>query len=170
MPRTRRLLTAGWDDVILQGESGAQSSRDQNELFQTYGRKLAATARVNARRPLLLVNWAYDPSKYHDYPGYNRDRHLAWLRGIHRRLASDAELDRIDLAGVWESVRLANPSIRLTSDGNHPTVAGSYLYALAVYTCVTGEPVARLEYVPAGLDAPAARTLRKAVDDYPVCI
>lgn len=169
-PRTARLLSAGWDEVILQGESGAQVSREQYELFHAYGQKLAAVARVREGRPTLLVNWPYDPSYFKDYQPYDRSEHLSWLREVHRRLANDAKLDRLNLGSLWESVRVANPSLPLTSDGNHPTVAGSYLYALAVYTYVTGQPVTPLAYVPAGLDPVVAKMLREAVDSYPVAM
>lgn len=168
--RTRRLLAAGWDEVILQGESGAQASMEQNESFQIYGAKLAQLAKVTEGRPTLLINWPYDRSVFADYEAYDRSEHLAFLREINSRLATDARLERINLAGLWESVRMADPSIKLTTDGNHPTMAGSYLYALAIYVHATGESVGSLAYVPDGVDPEVAEIIRREVDAFPVSI
>jgi len=74
--RTRHLLAAGWDDIILQGASAEQWNDEIQGDFFTYGAKLAAIARVNNGRPRLVVNWAYDPAEYQgDAEGY-RELHL----------------------------------------------------------------------------------------------
>lgn len=166
--RTRHLLAAGWDDVILQGASAEQWNDKTQDDFFTYGAKLAAIAKVHSGRPRLVVNWAYDPSDYEgDAEGY-RELHLDRIKAAHARLASEANLSRINLAGLWESVRRSHSSIRLTSDGNHPTIAGSYLYALAVYAHLTSGPVANVTYAPDGLKPEDAKALREAVDAYPL--
>lgn len=170
--RTRNLLGIGWDDVILQPESGAQACQDCNEDFLLYGPKLAAAAKIWQGRPRLVVGWAYDPKKYaepyfHD-DGYGRADHLALIRTMHARLASDADLKRINVSGPWEEIRLSHPSIRLTSDGNHPTVAGTYLYALAVYTHLSSGSIAGVTYVPDGVTHEDAKALRAAVDALPL--
>ncbi len=166
--RTIRLLRKGWDEVLLQAESGSQASIPQSESFHTYGIELARVANVHEGRPALLVNWPYDPSEFKGDEGYVRSEHLAFLRSINARLAADAKLERVNLAGAWVSIRLANPGLKLTSDGNHPTIAGSYLYALAVYKHVTGANVAALSYVPSGLDPATAKMLRDSVDAFPI--
>ncbi|HEY5457997.1 MAG TPA: hypothetical protein VIJ81_00830 [Sphingomicrobium sp.] len=166
--RTRHLLAAGWDDIILQGASAEQWNDEIQGDFFTYGAKLAAIARVNNGRPRLVVNWAYDPAEYQgDAEGY-RELHLERIKAAHARLASEANLARINLAGLWESVRHSHPSIRLTSDGNHPTMAGSYLYALAIYANLANDRVANVAYVPDGLNPDDAKALREAVDAYPL--
>jgi len=167
-PRTRRLLAAEWDDVILQAESGAQIYPLWNANFLKYGAKLAGVTNPNARHPRLLVGWAYDPGLYTDPSyntvGYTRSNHLALINSEHRKLARNAGLSLIDLSGLWESVRKSHPSIRLTSDGNHPTSAGTYLYALGVYSTLSNSPVAAVTYTPEGLPERHARALRQAVD------
>jgi hypothetical protein len=163
--RTTSLLGDGWDEIILQGESASQSDPQQGESFYTYGQKLAEVAKVHEGRPTLLVNWPYDPELFKGY-AYDRSEHLDYLRSVNSRLATAANLDRLNLAGLWESVRLANPSLKLTSDGNHPTSAGSYLYALAVYKYATGASVEQLSYLPKGMDPETAQMLRETVDSY----
>jgi hypothetical protein len=166
--RARRLLGAGWDDIILQGASGEQWNDETEKSFFIHGAKLAEIARINGGRPRLIVNWAYDPSEYEgDAEGY-RDLHLARIKAAHARLASDENLARINVAGLWESVRALHPAVRLTLDGNHPTIAGSYLYALAIYAHLSNGPVGGVTYVPDGLKPEDARALREAVDAFPL--
>lgn len=170
--RTRDLLAAGWDDVILQAESGAQAWRQGNEEFLSYGPKLAGAASLHQGRPRIVVGWPYDDNVY-DEPDYNgvgfgRRQHLALIREMHARLASEANLGRINVAGPWEAVRTAHPSIRLTTDGNHPTMAGSYLYALAVYAHLSYGSVAGVTYVPEGISPDDAKVIRNAVDSIPL--
>lgn len=169
--RTRQLLAAGWDDVILQPESGAQTWKQGNDEFHEYGPKLANEAKLSSGRPRLVVGWPYDASAYQEpayvEAGFGRSEHLELLRENHAKLASSANLDRINVAGAWERARLSNPSIKLTSDGNHPTVAGTYLYALAVYAQLTNGPVAGVTFVPDGLSGDGAKALREAVDSAP---
>jgi hypothetical protein len=169
--RTRQLLANGWDDVILQPESGAQLWQRGNEEFLEFGPKLAGEATLRQGRPLLVVGWPYDSKEYEgdDYAeaGFGRADHLALIREMHAKLAANANLGRINVAGPWEIVRLSRPSIKLTTDGNHPTIAGTYLYALAVYAKLTNGPVAGVTYVPDGLGADDARAIREAVDTAP---
>jgi hypothetical protein len=169
--RTRKLLAEGWDDVILQPESAAQVCQVCNENFLEYGPMLADAAKISAGRPNLVVGWPYDSEEYDrdDYAGagFGRSEHLALIREMHARLASDANMSRINVAGPWELIRQSHPSIKLTSDGNHPTVAGTYLYALVVYAQLSNGPVAGVAYVPEELSADEAKALRDAVDAVP---
>lgn len=170
--RTKRLLGAGWDDVILQPESAAQACRQCNEEFLEYGPKLATAAKLTRGRPRLVVGWPYDPNLYDDPSyvgvGFGRPQHLALLKEMHAKLASEAQLGRINVAGPWEAIRLSRPSIKLTSDGNHPTMAGTYLYALAAYAQLSNGPVAGVTYAPDGIDADDAKAIREAVDSIPL--
>jgi hypothetical protein len=167
--RSKRLLAAGWDDVILQGESAAQSTDEMNASFLNYGAKLAGIAKVHQGRPHLIVNYAYDPETYEgDTEGTGREAHLERIKWNHMKLASENGLDTIKLASVWESVRSSHPTIRLTMDGNHPTAAGSYLYALAVYAFISQGPVAQVSYVPDGVTESDSKALREAVDGFPL--
>lgn len=164
--RAKRLLGDGWDEVIIQGESGAQASREQSESFQAHGAKLARLANLHSGRPTLIVNWPYDRSAFEGYEDYDRAEHLAFLREVHASLARKAGLERINLASLWESVSRAHPSVKLTTDGNHPTVAGSYLYALAVYRHLSDGPVGHVTYAPDSLNRRDAEALRHAVDSF----
>lgn len=165
--RTKRLLDTGWDDVILQGESRAQSTEDLNKSFLAFGAKLADASQLTQGRPRLVVNWAYDPSLYEgDIDGAGRANHLELIKSMHARLGSEADMATVKLAGLWEVVRQSHPSIKLTTDGNHPTVAGSYLYALALYANLSNGSVGGVTYAPDQIDPEDAARLRSAVDTY----
>lgn len=167
--RTRRLLGTMWDDVILQGESRAQSTEELNDSFLKFGAQLGRIAKVRQGRPRLVVNWAYDPALYEgDADGTGRASHLDQIKSMHAKLGNEAGMDRVNLAGLWESVRRSHPSIKLTVDGNHPTIAGSYLFALALYAHLSNGPVAQVSYVPEGVDPADAQVLRDAVDAFPL--
>lgn len=166
--RSRRLLAGGWDEVILQPDSTAQMHPQYEAEFFEFGAKLARIAKVRQGRPHLLVGWPYEPRLYDD-PEYNtiglgRSDHLALIRSADAKLATDANLLLINLVDPWESVRKSHPSIQLTSDGNHPSMAGTYLYALAVYASLSNGPVAGVTFVPDGVKEDDARALREAVD------
>lgn len=164
--RSIGLLRETWDDILIQGESGAQASVEQSASFKQFGAKLASIAKVHRGRPTLIVNWPYDPSVFAGSQSYDRAEHLAFLRETNAALAEHAGLNRINLAGLWESVRLTHPDIVLTSDGNHPTVAGTYLYALATYRGLSQQDVSKVSYEPSGITPASAAVLRHAVDDY----
>lgn len=169
--RTKRLLSGRWDEVILQGASSELGNDDAEESFLSHGRKLAGIAKVNSGAPRLVVNWAYDPTLYEgDWDGSGRDRHLERIKSRHAQLADETGMRRINLAGLWEAVRLSHPSIRLTTDGNHPTLAGSYLYALALYAHLSNRPARDVTYAPDELDPNDAEALRSAVDSFPLLI
>ena len=169
--RTNRLLGEGWDDVILQGASAELSDEQAEASFLAHGGKLAGIAKVNDGRPRLVVNWAYDPSLYEgDLDGFGRIDHIERLKSGHARLAGETGMRTINLAGLWESARQSHSSIGLTTDGNHPTLAGSYLYALALYAHRSNGPVASVTYVPDKLDPKDAEALRNAVDSFPLLI
>jgi hypothetical protein len=161
--RTRRLLDEHWDDVVFQGASGEQWREEELASFLDFGGRLAREARSGSRSAHLIVNWAYEPQLY-EKSGWNRSAHLAKIRAGHRRLSQEAGLWRVNVAGAWEMVRRDHPHIRLTSDGNHPTLAGSYLYALAVYAHLSAGPVQQVTFVPDGLAPDDAQAIRDAVD------
>jgi lysophospholipase L1-like esterase len=132
-------------------------------LSGKYGEALAAMIKAGRARPLLLVNWTYDAALYAN-PEVERPAHTADIRAAHDRLAAIANLREIRVSQVWERVRRDHPEIQLTEDGNHPSVAGSYLVALAVYASISRRSVAGATYVPAGLSEADAASIRRIVE------
>jgi hypothetical protein len=61
----------------------------------------------------------------------------------------------IETSDVWESFIQNHPDISLYLDGNHPSVAGSYLSALMIYGFLFGEGVKKGERPVSGFLRPA---------------
>jgi hypothetical protein len=112
-----------------------------------------------------VVNWDYDPKIYQGNGAEEaRAEHRHDIVEYHELLAGRTGARLINVERLWERVRLANPAMQLTEDGNHPTVTGSYLYALALYAALSGRPVAQVSYAPSDLSPGDAAVLRQAVD------
>jgi len=160
-------LAETWDDAIFQGESRGQSSVEQNSSFVTYGEKLLDATKLRSGKPRLVINWAYDPNSYqNDADGSGRKAHIVFIRGSHKTIAQHAGARLIDMSGLWEYVRATLPKIGLTEDGNHPTLAGSYLFALFLYADLPASDLAKVGYMPYGLPAEDAQALLEAVKQY----
>jgi hypothetical protein len=165
-PRTQALLQDRWDDVIFQGESWAQSGDDTIGNFLAYGEKLLRAAHPASGPPRLVVNWDYDPQAYSGNGAEEaRDDRRHHIREDSEILARRTGARLIDVERLWEQVRQARPGIQLTEDGNHPTIAGSYLFALALYAALSGSQVGDVTYVPNGMSPGDAALLRQAVDE-----
>ena len=159
----QRKLAGKWNEVIVQGESRGQSTPELALSFETFGEQLLRTAHPDGGPPRLIVNWAYDPGAY---PNGGRAEHFAQVEAAHRRIAADTGARLIDVGDLWERARLDHPEIALTRDFNHPTIAGTYLFALAIYSALAGRTVATLDYAPSSLSPATAADLRKEVDDF----
>jgi lysophospholipase L1-like esterase len=157
----RAALQKHWDAVILQAESRAIASEENRASFSTYGRKLIAAGRQGGSPVAVIVNWAYGESIYSDAPPGTRDDAIGTVEQITRGLADQADARVIDTCAVWERIHAAHPRLPLYEDGNHPTVAGSYISALMIYRFLSGGSVERATYLPDGVDAQAAEPIKR---------
>ncbi|MDQ0324580.1 hypothetical protein J2R99_000429 [Rhodopseudomonas julia] len=160
------LLEHVWDDAIVQAESRAFSSEAQTTSFMTYGGKLLRAIKVKEGSPGLVVNWAYDPTEAYLFSEADRDYYQRQIDMGHRRLARLSGAHLIWLDDVWNEVRRQHPDIAMTRDGNHPTLAASYLYALVLYRSLSGGDIARVTFVPDGLSSETAAIMSSAVARY----
>jgi hypothetical protein len=164
---TQGLLKQHWDDIILQGESRAQSSDDLARSFQTYGGDLINAAHPASGHARLVVNWAYASSLWSDGDpdGTGRADLKLQIRAATASLGERTGAHLVDVAGIWSAVERDHPEIALTEDGNHPSLAGSYLFALALYGDLSGRDVGSVTYAPSGLDPSVVAKLRQEVRD-----
>ncbi len=167
---TQSLLKDRWDDVILQPESRAESSPDLTASFETYGIKLIEASRGVSGQPRLIVNWAYGPSAWDDGDpdGSGRAAQYSALQSDTKTLGDRAGAKLVNIGRLWATIVADHPEIALTEDGNHPTLAGSYLLALILYADLSRHDVAGVTYTPAQLDPKTAATLKQAVRDYQI--
>lgn len=157
------LLGQHWDEVILQGDSGAHADRASAESFQRFGALLARRAAVNGARPNLFVGWNYTGNFFEGMdPGAGPAYHRA-MQDDYARLGGRTGARLANVGAVWKSVLDGRPHFRLESDGNHPSIHGSYLAALVLYARLSGGDVAHVRYVPSGLSDEDAALLRREV-------
>lgn len=162
----RQLLRQRWDYVLLQAESRAQVSDANRASFETYGEKLAADAKSAGSPVALIVNWGYGEALYQGDRTNERERYVAAIQSAHRELARRTGADLINVGAAWEEIHGADPSLALYEDGNHPTVAGSYLTALMIYDFLSGDSVREPRFRPGGIDESTARTIRRLLARY----
>lgn len=167
-PATQSLLKGQWDDVVLQPESRAESSPDLTASFETYGTKLIEASHVTSGSPRLVVNWTYGPSSWDDGDpdGLGRAAQYTAMQSDTKTLGDRAGAKLVNVGKLWATIAADHPEIALTEDGNHPTLAGSYLFALVLYADLTRHDVAGVSYEPAQLDPKIAATLQQAVRNY----
>src|SRR5579859_807337 len=160
----QRLLKRSWDQVILQAESGAQTSAVASADFEAYGEKLVSAAAATGSPVALIVNWPYAESFYADLPPDTRGRHVVAIEASHRALAARTGASLIETCQVWEELHAADRALELTiPDGNHPTRAGTYLSALMVYGFLAEDRLSRVAFRPGGVDEGTAREIRNLV-------
>lgn len=164
---TQGLLKQRWDDVILQGESRAQSSEDLARSFQTYGADLIQAAHPASGHARLVVNWAYASRLWDDGDpdGTGRAELKREIKASTAVLGERTGAHLVDVAQIWSAVERDHSDIALTEDGNHPSLAGSYLFALVLYGDLSGRDVGSVTYVPSGLDPSIVAELRQEVRD-----
>ncbi|WP_174285731.1 DUF4886 domain-containing protein [Sphingomonas bacterium] len=167
-PKVRDLVREHWDDVIVQGESRAQSSDEQASSFQTYGARLIEAARPTAPAVRLVVNWNYDARLWDDGDpdGSGRNAYYTAVQSASQSLSERTGAKLANIGQLWAQTQRSFPKMTLTEDGNHPTLAGSYLFALLLYGDLSKRDVGQVSYVPSGLDVGVAASLRQEVREY----
>lgn len=162
-------LTWHWDHVFLQGESRAHLDEAARHQFQVGGAKLLVAANAQHSPAALIVNWAYSQEFFAGLgannidPSQLRGLYLANVQLDHRRLAQSLGAKLVNTCQAWEAALRRAPQLQLYRDGNHPSLAGSYLAALTVYAFLSHQDVGKVTYVPRGLDESTARTLIEIV-------
>lgn len=134
-PSCLGMISRGWDLVILQ----EQSTRpvESPELMWEYASLLADAIEDGGARPGFFMTWAreYDPSMTE--PLDSAYSHAGAL--------VDGMVSPVGLA--WAIVRRTMPGLDLyEKDGSHPNRAGTYLAVCTIYSAITGESPAGVEY------------------------
>ena len=160
-PHVHELLKRKWDFVVLQGASTEQANTAMEALFYTYASGLAAQARSNGAKPVLLVAWR--PSLGNDPRSRepNPQVFYARIQASYASVARATGAAEINVGRTWEKV-LAQSAEPLMVDGNHPTVRGSYLVALMCYRFFSHADLSAVTYVPYGLREEDASVLKLA--------
>jgi hypothetical protein len=163
---TQQLLRQTWDDAIVQSESRVFSDASFTESFRTYGPKLLNAIKLHSGRPDLVVNWSYESTAAYPFTESQREAYQREINVGHEFIAQKTGAHQIKLSTVWDDVRRNHPEIVMTSDGNHPTLAGSYLYALLLYNELSNGDIAKVTFIPSALSAQTAAVMKDVVARY----
>jgi len=110
-----------WDFVVLQ--QGPSASEEGRRLLRQYSQTFAREIRKAGAVPALYMVW----------PSNDRRTDLSAVRDSYRRAARDVAGVFLPAGEAWREAWKKDPSLPLySSDGLHPTPAGSYLAALVV--------------------------------------
>jgi len=158
-PKVRDLLAEEWDDVVLQERSGGHYPDVANE-FHNYSTLLVRAVASKGGRPIMFVGWNYSAEIFASAQAGSQSAYYQLIQSDHLRLSQETGVQLANVGQVWQSVLNANPPFRLETDGNHPTLHGSYLAALVIYARLSGKSVADVTYRPDGLPEADAKLLR----------
>jgi hypothetical protein len=111
-----------WDYVVMQ--QGPSASQEGRALLLEYTRRFADEIRRIRGRPALYMVWP-SASRRQDFKGVSES---------YRQAAEDVDGLVFPVGEAWLSAWSVNPSIALySSDGFHPSKAGTYLAGLVIY-------------------------------------
>ena len=147
------LRSSHWDYVVLQEQStlglllidGRHEVNDPELAFHPYAKRFVEEARKVGAQPLFLLTWAR-----RDTPDSQ-----ARLTQAYMSVARELGAPIIPAGLAWARVRQENPDVVLyNEDGSHPSPAGSYLTACALYATLTGTSPAGLSSTLTGHPMP----------------
>jgi hypothetical protein len=157
---SRALLSkAGWDRVIIQPETLHQVLDGDHAHF-SYAAKLLGAA--GEAKPAIVVSWTASEAHFAGGSEARREAFEA-IEANHAGMALRTGAELIDAARVWEDLLADPPPFPLYSDGNHPSVQGTYAAALVVYAQLGAADPGQVTYVPRGMTVEEAETLRRRV-------
>ncbi len=169
-----KLLTAlqevPWDFVVIQGHSRMALFEHRRSAFRDALNKIRAQIAENETGLVMFATWprradhqiyqtpiarTFKPPSSPE--GMNKAIETAYRASAGRANAIIAPIGRCWLR-VPEAINLYQ------ADGSHPTLGGSYLAALVLFGTITGLSPAKTDYIPEGLSAQAAETLKTVAD------
>jgi hypothetical protein len=124
----RKAIERGkWDFVVLQ--QGPSASAEGRALLVRYARRFAPEIRRAGAKPALYMVW----------PSAGRRQDFGGVCDSYRLAAEDIRGMLLPAGEAWRRVEKRAPKLALySSDGLHPTVAGSYVAGAVIYAQLYG--------------------------------
>lgn len=140
-----KIAAADWHYVVLQAQSQETSlgeTQMENEVYP-YATSLSNAIRANneCSQPMFYMTWGRengDASNCANAPWVCTYEGMDdAIRDTYMYITNDNDAEVSPVGAVWRSIRENHPSIDLySSDGSHPSLAGSYAAACAFYTMI----------------------------------
>lgn len=143
-----KIKSRRWSTIVLQG---LKLSSSHKYLYDHQGAEtIAGVAKENADKALLFAEW---PRKGWD--------ETEWIIDQYRETSKVSKVPICPVGRAWAPVLQEFPSLALWSqDGNHASVAGTYLAACGLYYSVFGDD-RDPKWHPQGLKESVAKRLQK---------
>ena len=170
-PNTYSLMSAqNWDFVVFQAQSQEPAFPYSQVSVQTlpYAAQLVDSVRsiVPCAQPTFFRTWGrkngdiWNCASYPPICTYEGMDSLLHLR--YRMMADSNDAFLSPVGSVWRYIRNTDTTIELySSDGSHPSLAGSYVAACTFFTMFTRHDPTNITY-NASLNANVAQTIRQA--------
>lgn len=162
-----KLVANNWDYVVLQGQS--QESITGNSNFNSGGRTLNSQIRniLPCATPMLYMTWGRengDASNCLSYPVMCTYEGMdSTIRNNYLALAALIKVEVSPVSVVWKYLRQNHSNIQLySSDGSHPSSAGSYAAACCFYATIFKKDPSLVSY-DFNLSPTDAAVIRNAV-------
>ena len=164
----QQALQQRWAEVVIQGESRGSASEAQRDSFLTYGEKLIERARASRSPVGLVVNWGWSSRMFTDTTPAEAqamaEAYASALASDHQTLVAETGARKIDVNAAFRRLQSQKGLPELMVDGNHPSVFGSYVFALAIYRDISHEALPAGLWRPAEVSAEAAHAAAIAVE------
>jgi hypothetical protein len=152
------IVRGGYDVVVLQEDLPETNVAS----FREYARRFVSEIRKAGSRPVLMMAWSYQRLGWIS---------MAEIARAHRDAANELQVDVAPVGLAWERSTKQRPDLNLfVADREHPSIYGTYLATLVVYSTVFGDSPIALSYVPRGVTRDAGSALRRiaweAVQEY----
>lgn len=126
-----------WDAVIFQGHSTEPITEKHKDNFRKYALELIKVAKDNNLPAVFFANWG-NPAK----PGTTEALQEEYVKLANE---TDAMVSPIGLA--FAKAKATKPDLKLIRDDNvHPTVEGSYLTSVVLYSTLSSKSPEGLTY------------------------
>lgn len=141
---TRGLIAEGnWDFVVLQEQSQLPSFPPSQVASQCLPYAAALVDSIRTYSPcadaVFYMTWGRQDGDQQNCPGWppvcTYEGMQARLRESYLLMAMNNDAECAPAGAAWKRIREEHPTINLySSDGSHPSVAGSYLVACTMYS------------------------------------
>lgn len=169
-----KIKAENWDYVVLQGQSQETAFPEgqlQNEVYP-FAETLVDSIRSNnsCSQPLFYMTWGRENGDANNCPNAPWFCEYETMDSVIRKtyifMAQENEALLAPAGAVWRNLRTNHPNIDLySSDGSHPSAAGSYAAACAFYTMIykKNPTLITWESTLSASDAETIRTAAKTV-------
>ena len=153
-----------YDYVVLQNQGQVSGWPQERERFMLEpGRVLADWIAQAGARPVLYATFARRDGDFSKFPGDTYEAMQARVDDGYAALGRAISAPVVPAGHVWQQTLRAHPSLRLWAlDGQHPSIAGSYLVACTFLTQLYGRSPVGNRYL-AGLPVEDARIIQDSV-------